>query len=240
MTFEKYPIVIGAALFTASLSLFAAEPSLTATPADLSTGNTRLTAVIHTNAKGPLASRDFRFPDGVRGEIISAPVEAKIYPDLPGLTEHENWEWASICAPVIKTVAIAQGSVSYLSDDRRLVFTKTDFVPRQDISVTGTKNIGAARIVVIRPGGEAVDNGEKVRVDYAEQTPFISGRSYLLSLSPSSNTGNVFYTTEDTAELTNGIVKVKKAWKGYPDGTPWSLIQADAVKILKKKPCPTR
>ena len=185
---------------------------------------------------GDLHTKTFGFPDGVKGILISRIVDG-FFPDRPaGITSDVDHElWAGYCRSTVIVSAVNVDSVAALTSDKSMIFTTSRFrvadVVRQDADIAvGTE------LRWVRPGGELVDDGERLRAVLNGFTPFVPGSVYFLELY--RNTGlpaDTFVTDRRPIEVKDNGVLIP-AWKGMTD-RPYDVLKRDMLRVASLAPC---
>ena len=183
-----------------------------------------------------LHHRTFAFPDGVKGVQILRILDG-IFPDRPvGIKSDVDHElWAGYCASTVIVSAVNIDSVAALTSDKSMIFTISRFrvvdVVRQDDGVAiGTE------LRWVRPGGELVDDGERLRAVLNGFTPLVAGATYFLELY--RNTGlpaDTFVTDRRPIEVKDSGV-LTPAWKGMKDRR-YDVLKRDMQRVAALAPC---
>ena len=135
-------------------------------------------------ARSPRTLHDetFRFPDGVKGRRVSIIIDRVLMgPPRAGLTDDDYLAWVGYCSSSAIVRATSVASVGVLTSAKDAIFTRTTYHVDDVIKGSGALAAGAD-VTTMRPGGEAEDAGERLRVVVDAMGTPIVGHHYLLEL----------------------------------------------------------
>jgi len=214
--FNKRAFVIVASLLACGAQILYPQ-AVTLSSQDMQSAEVRYHDLAIVGGRGhsvDLHSAD-TFPDGARGYSVGTLEEHDLTPIGPFKNEAEAQFHDLYCRAATIVIAREVSAQSILSTKNDMIFTLFQFLVTDTLKPSPDASIGA-QIEVMRFGGEVTDNGELLRVQYAGQVPFTSGKTYLLVLNrdAQNSSSHFFGSNRETIPVKNGRI--------YPPSGSWA------------------
>jgi hypothetical protein len=202
--FNKFVIFVVAALTACGAQMLRSQEA-TLSPQDMSAAEAAYRSLDSLNSPDLHSLSKDR--DGVRGYDVGEACQCVLIPLGPFPSEAEAEFHDRLCRTTSVVVARDIGAQSFLSDDKRIIFTLTEFQVVNVFKSSPDAQVGA-RIGVMRFGGEVTDDGERLRVEYSGQIPYREGQEYLLLLGRNAGATTTYFfgPNDETVVVQDGRI----------------------------------
>lgn len=189
--------------------------------------------------------------DGARGYTISSECQCVATPKGPFQNVADAEFHSGYCRDAAIVIAREVGAQSILSSKKDMIFTLTQFQVIHTLKSAPDADIDQ-QIAVMRFGGEVTDGGEVLRVKYAGQIPFESGKTYILELYRDAENPSSYFFGWGTVPVEDGRIHLPRvhvdspstgqhslrgAWGPFKSGELVTTIHKRVEEIAAVEPC---
>lgn len=160
--------------------------------------------------------------DGARGYTTSSECQCVATPKGPFKTVADAEFHDSYCRDAAIVIAREAGGQGILSTKKDMIFTLTQFQVIDTLKHAADADIDQL-IALMRFGGEVMDDGQILRVKYAGQIPFESGRTYILELYRDAQNPSSYFFGWETIPVEDGRIHLPRVMVDSPSTGQKSL-----------------